>query len=124
MRLKMKEELEAEGILPNSKNSDIFGSGDSESHEEGKVRDSKGSDSNGEDLFDVDTSIDDLVEPERQYPPTIVFGKSPVSKNTIKFYEEQGYFPAGAGRAPAERVILEPRPNKVVVFNAFFIVGV
>jgi hypothetical protein len=59
---------------------------------------------NGEDIGDVDAGVSDLVKARTSgpLPPSLVFGESKVTTNTIQEYEKAGFFSPGAGRAPLD----------------------
>jgi hypothetical protein len=60
----------------------------SRSHEDGKVR------TGDEDVGDVDAGVGDLVRARAggPLPPSLVFGESKVTTNTIREYEAVGFF--------------------------------
>jgi hypothetical protein len=92
----------------------------SRSREDGEVQSD-----NGEDIGDVDASISDLIKARTSgpLPPSLSFGESKVTSNTIREYEKVGFFSPGAGRAPLDEQIPTPRDGEVVVFRDFFICG-
>jgi hypothetical protein len=92
----------------------------SRSREDGEVQSD-----NGEDIGDVDAGVSDLVKARTSgpLPPSIVFGESKVTANTIREYEKVGFFSPGAWRAPLDEQIPTPRDGEVVVFRDFFICG-
>jgi hypothetical protein len=92
----------------------------SRSREDGEVQSD-----NGEYIGDVDAGVSDLVKARisGQLPPSLVFGESKVTANTIREYEKAGFFSPGAGRAPLDEQIPTPRDGEVVVFRDFFICG-
>jgi hypothetical protein len=92
----------------------------SRSHEDGEVQ----SDS-GEDIGNVDTGVSDLIKARTSgsLPPSLAFGESKVTTNTIREYEKAGFFSLGAGRPPLDEQIPTPRDGEVVVFWDFFVCG-
>jgi hypothetical protein len=80
---------------------------------------------NGEDIGDVDAGISELVKARTSgpLPPSLVFGESKVTTNTIWEYEKAGFFSPGAGRAPLDEQIPTPRDGEVVVFRDFLFAG-
>jgi hypothetical protein len=92
----------------------------SRSREDGEVQSD-----NGEDIGDVDAGVSDLVKARTSgpLPPSLVFGESKVTTNTIREYEKAWFFSPGAGRAPLDEQIPTPRDGEVVVFRDFFICG-
>jgi hypothetical protein len=90
------------------------------SREDGEVR-SDG----GEDIRDVDAGVDDLIRARSSgpLPPSLAFGESKVTSNTIREYEKVGFFSPGAGRAPLDELIPTPKDGEIVVFRDFFICG-
>jgi hypothetical protein len=92
----------------------------SRSREDGEVQSD-----NGEDIGDVDAGVSDLIKARTSgpLPPSLVFGESKVTTNTIREYEKVGFFSPGAGRAPLDEQIPTPRDGEVVVFRDFFIRG-
>jgi hypothetical protein len=92
----------------------------SRSREDGEV----GSDG-GEDVGDVDAGVEDLVmlRTSGPLPPSLDFGESKVTSDTIREYEKAGFFSPGAGRAPLDETIPTPKPGEIVVFRDFFICG-
>jgi hypothetical protein len=92
----------------------------SRSREDGEVQSD-----NGEDIGDVDAGVGDLVKARTSgpLPPSLVFGESKVTTNTIREYEKAGFFSPGTGRAPLDEQIPTPRDGEVVVFWDFFICG-
>jgi hypothetical protein len=92
----------------------------SRSREDGEVG------SNGdEDIRDVDAGVDDLVmlRTSGPLPPSLTFGESRVTSNTIREYEKAGFFSLGAGRAPLDELVPTPKDGEIVVFQDFFICG-
>jgi hypothetical protein len=92
----------------------------SRSREDGEVR-SDG----GEDIGDVDAGVDDLIRARTSgpLPPSLAYGESKVTSNTIREYEKAGFFSPGAGRAPLDEMIPTPKDGEIVVFRDFFICG-
>jgi hypothetical protein len=92
----------------------------SRSREDGEVQ----SDS-GEGIGDVDAGVDDLIKARTSgpLPPSLAFGESKVTSNTIREYEKAGFFSPGAGRAPLDEQIPTPKDGEIVVFWDFFICG-
>jgi hypothetical protein len=92
----------------------------SRSREDGEAR-SDGA----EDIGDVDAGVDDLIRARSSgpLPPSLAFGESRVTSNTIREYEEAGFFSPGAGRAPLVELIPIPKDGEIVVFQDFFICG-
>jgi hypothetical protein len=78
----------------------------SRSREDGEVQ----SDS-GEDIGDVDAGVSDLIKARTSglLPPSLVFGESKVTANSIREYEKVRFFSPGAGRAPLDEQIPTPR---------------
>jgi hypothetical protein len=66
----------------------------SRSREDGEVQSD-----NGEDIGDVDAGVSDLVKARTSssFPPSLVFGESKVTSNTIQEYEKVGFFSPGVG---------------------------
>jgi hypothetical protein len=92
---------------------------DSRSHEDGEVR------TDDEDVGDVDADVRDLVRtrPAGPLPPSLVFGESKVTTNTIREYEAAGFFPLGTRRAPLDEQVPVPGDGEIVVFRDFFTCG-
>jgi hypothetical protein len=96
---------------------------DSGSWEDGEIK--PGSKSyGGEDLSNVEADLSDLVAAKvTSYSPAYVFGKSKVTAEVIKEYEEAGFFPASDRRPPSGEEIHVPEADEVVVFRDFFTCG-
>jgi hypothetical protein len=73
----------------------------------------------------VDAGVDDLVKLRTSgpLPPSLSFGESKVTSNTIREYEKAGFFSPGAGRAPLDEQIPTPKDGEIVVFRDYFICG-
>jgi hypothetical protein len=86
----------------------------SRSREDGEVR-SDG----GEDIGDVDAGVDDLImlRTSGPLPPSLAFGESKVTSNTIREYEKAGFFSPGAGRAPLDELVPTPRTERLWFFG-------
>jgi hypothetical protein len=82
----------------------------SRSREDGEVR-SDG----GEDIGDVDAGVDDLImlRTSGPLPPSLAFGESKVTSNTIREYEKAGFFSPGAGHAPLDELVPNPRTERL-----------
>jgi hypothetical protein len=78
----------------------------SRSREDGEVQ-SDG----GEGIGDVDAGVDDLIKARTSgpLPPSLTFGESKVTSNTIREYEKAGFFSPGAGHAPLDEQIPTPK---------------
>jgi hypothetical protein len=92
----------------------------SRSREDGEVQ-SDG----GEGIGDVDAGVDDLIKLRTSgpLPPSLTFGESKVTSNTIREYEKAEFFSPGAGRAPLDKQIPTPKDGEIVIFRDFFICG-
>jgi hypothetical protein len=92
----------------------------SRSREDGEVQSNS-----GEGIGDVDAGVDDLIKARTSgpLPPSLAFGESKVSSNTIREYKKAGFFSPGAGRAPLDEQIPTPKDGEIVVFRDFFICG-
>jgi hypothetical protein len=119
------EELVAAGIPPEAEGTSAMATSSAteatkatKTHEEGQIVSGE-----GEDISNVDASVDELVSPKDFYPPTLVFGKFLVTQESIKEFEAAGFFPSGDGRAPTDEEIPAPEPNEIVVFKDFFTAG-
>jgi hypothetical protein len=110
----------AEGAERAAPAEDSGSPGGSRSREHGEVQ----SDS-GEGIGDVDAGVDDLIRARTSgpLPPSLAFGESKVTSNTIREYEKAGFFSPGAGRAPLDEQIPTPKDGEIVVFRDFFICG-
>jgi hypothetical protein len=84
------------------------------SREDGEVQ----SDS-GEGIGDVDAGVDDLIRARTSGPlaPSLAFGESKVTSNTIREYEKAGFFSPGAGCAPLDEQIPTLRTEKLSYFG-------
>jgi hypothetical protein len=73
----------------------------------------------------VDAGVSDLIKARTSgsLPPSLAFGESKVTTNTIREYEKAGFFSLGAGRPPLDEQIPTPRDGEVVVFWDFFVCG-
>jgi hypothetical protein len=107
----------AEGVEHAAPAEDSGSPGGSRSREDGEVQ----SDS-GEGIGDVDAGVDDLIKARTSglLPPSLAFGESKVTSNTIREYEKAGFFSPGAGRAPLDEQIPTPKDGEIVVFRDFF----
>lgn len=74
----------------------------------------------GKDLSGIEADLSELMAGKEVYAPTMRFGKSLVSENTIKFYISKGYFPEGIARAPDSKIVLAPKVDEAIVFKDFF----
>jgi hypothetical protein len=99
------EELIAAGLPHDPAAEDSGSPGGSRSRKDGEVQ----SDS-GEGIGDVDAGVDDLIRTRTSGPllPSLAFGVSKVTSNTIREYEKAGFFSPGAGRAPLDEQIVTP----------------
>jgi hypothetical protein len=74
---------------------------DSRSCEDGEIR-SENKSGGKEDLSNVDVDMNELVVVKAaSHPPAFVFGKSKVTADLIKEYENAGFNPVGDGRPPS-----------------------
>jgi hypothetical protein len=70
----------------------------------------------------VDASPSDLMGREKP-EATLRFGSSLVSKRTIQFYVDKGYFEAGVCRPSGNEDVPNPLEGETVVFRDFFTAG-
>jgi hypothetical protein len=110
----------AEGAERAAPAEDSGSPGGSRSREDGEVQ----SDS-GEGIGDVYAGVDDLIRARTSdpLPPSLAFGESKVTSNTIREYEKAGFLSPGAGCAPLDEQIPTPKDGEIVVFRDFFICG-
>lgn len=95
----ISEELPAVGVLSASENVPPSTSTrvteaapESGGHEEGEIRSGRESDAN-EDISNVEANLSELIAAKvTSYSPAFVFGKSKVTTELIKEYEEAGFF--------------------------------
>jgi hypothetical protein len=90
--------------------------------EDGEVRSGHES-GDGEDISNVKVNLSELIASRSSYPPALVFGKSKVTGELIKEYEESVFFPFGDGRPPSDKKTPSPEADEVVVFRDFFVCG-
>jgi hypothetical protein len=95
---------------------DVLGSG---SREEGEIGSGVRTD-DGEDISNVEVNLNELISLKGSYPPSVVFGRSKITKELIKEYEEAGFFPSGDGHPPSNEETPSPMANEIVVFRDFF----
>lgn len=82
-----------------------------------------------EGLENIEASVRDLVlaspkmKEKRPMAMSWDFGPSLMTEGTIRALEEEGYFPAGKGRAPRGETVPRPKSNEAVVFKDFFSCG-
>jgi hypothetical protein len=67
--------------------------------------------------------LNELISSKASYPPAFVFGKSKVTTELNKEYEEAGFFPSGDGRPPFDEETASPEADEIIVFRDFFIYG-
>jgi hypothetical protein len=112
-----EEEIQEPGIAqPPEDNTSPAASG-SENREDTEIR------SEGEDIRDVDVDPKDLIAAKRTKSPPLsfIFGKSKVTTNLIREYEEARFFPTGTGRAPLDEQVHTTEADEIVVCRDFFI---
>jgi hypothetical protein len=109
-----------EGVEHAAPTEDVGSPSGSRSREDGEVQSD-----DSENVRDVDAGVDDLImlRTSGPLPPSLAFGESKVTSNTIREYERAGFFSPGAGRAPLDEVIPTPKEGEIVVFRDFFICG-
>jgi hypothetical protein len=95
---------------------------ESGSHENGEIR-SRRKSGDGEDLSNIKVNLNELISSKALYPPTFVFGKSKVTTELIKEYEEASFFPSGDGRPPSNEEIPSLEADEIIVFRDFFVCG-
>jgi hypothetical protein len=70
----------------------------------------------------VDASVDELVTPKHFFPPTLFFGQSLVTLESIKEFKAAGFFPCDDGRGPGDEIHV-PKADEILVFKDFFTAG-
>jgi hypothetical protein len=119
------EELAAAGIPPEAKGTSAMAtdSAAEASKATDTCEDAEIESGKGEDISNVDANVDELVAPEDFIPPTLVFGKSFVTPESIKEFDVVGFFPSGDGHAPGDEEIPAPKADEIIIFKDFFTAG-